>query len=306
VRIFVGVTDNEWFRFLRSRPNLDEVNFWQPSGRTHFRAIHQGELFLFKLHAPENFIVGGGFLAYSNLMPYRLAWECFGEANGVVSVEQMRLRIARYRRQDLSPGDDPTIGCIMLAQPFFFERSHWIPLPADFSLSIQRGKRYRADEETGRLLWEQVQERLHYQPSPGPLVRQYEILGEPVLVRPRLGQGTFRALVTDLYGRQCAVSREKALPVLDASHIRPVADGGQHSADNGLLFRADIHRLFDRGYVTVTKAHRFRVSRRLKTDFDNGEPYYPFDGQQVLLPRRLEDRPRSEYLEWHSDVKFLS
>jgi putative restriction endonuclease len=64
--------------------------------------------------------------------------------------------------------------------------------------------------------------------------------------------------------------------------------------------------LFDRGYVTVTKAHRFRVSRRLKTDFDNGEPYYPFDGQQVLLPRRLEDRPRSEYLEWHSDVKFLS
>jgi putative restriction endonuclease len=137
------------------------------------------------------------------------------------------------------------------------------------------------------------------------VVREGSIWGEPVLVKPRLGQGTFRSLVTDLYGRSCAVTREKALPVLDASHIRPVVDGGQHEASNGLLLRTDIHRLFDRGYVTVTKDHRFRVSRRLKSDFDNGEPYYPFDGQSIQLPLRTEDRPLQEYLEWHSDVKFL-
>lgn len=59
VNIFVGVTDKDWFDFLSTR-QVDEVNFWAPSGRTIFRALHPGELFLFKLHAPHNFIVGGG------------------------------------------------------------------------------------------------------------------------------------------------------------------------------------------------------------------------------------------------------
>ena len=39
---------------------LDEVNFWQPSGGRRFHALEPGEPFLFKLHYPENAIVGGG------------------------------------------------------------------------------------------------------------------------------------------------------------------------------------------------------------------------------------------------------
>ena len=31
---FVGVTDNDWFEFLSKQPGIDEVNFWQPGGRT--------------------------------------------------------------------------------------------------------------------------------------------------------------------------------------------------------------------------------------------------------------------------------
>jgi hypothetical protein len=27
MKLYLGVTDNEWYRFLRSRPALDEVNF---------------------------------------------------------------------------------------------------------------------------------------------------------------------------------------------------------------------------------------------------------------------------------------
>jgi len=51
-----------------------------------------------------------------------------------------------------------------------------------------------------------------------------------------------------------------------------VAEGGQHRLDKGLLLRTDVHRLYDKGYVTVNLDGRFLVSRRLKTDFDNGEP----------------------------------
>ena len=32
MKLYVGVTDNDWYRFLRSRPDLDEVNFRQPGG----------------------------------------------------------------------------------------------------------------------------------------------------------------------------------------------------------------------------------------------------------------------------------
>ena len=28
MRFWIGVTDNNWFRFLRDRPLLDEVNFF--------------------------------------------------------------------------------------------------------------------------------------------------------------------------------------------------------------------------------------------------------------------------------------
>jgi putative restriction endonuclease len=123
-------------------------------------------------------------------------------------------------------------------------------------------------------------------------------------VRQRLGQGASRLLITDTYERRCAVTGEKALPVLQAAHIRPVTKLGPHRVDNGILFRSDIHTLFDQGYVTVTPEQRFLVSRRLKADYDNGEPYYPLSGSRIWLPTRGDDRPSREFLEWHADTVF--
>ena len=94
MRAFVGVTDGEWFELLSSQEHLVEINFWQPSGSTRFRALDQGELFLFKLHSPENCIVGGGFFGYYSLLPVSLAWQTFQLANGAGSIDEMRQRIA--------------------------------------------------------------------------------------------------------------------------------------------------------------------------------------------------------------------
>ena len=83
-----------------------------------------------------------------------------------------------------------------------------------------------------------------------------------------------------------------------------MSDGGRHDVPNGLLLRADVHRLFnrgyvfDRGYVTVTPKYEFRVSTRLKTEFNNGEPYYPFACKTVELPTETLLRPDREFLEW--------
>ena len=55
-----------------------------------------------------------------------------------------------------------------------------------------------------------------------------------------------RFAVTSAYQSACAVTMEHSLPVLDAAHIRPYSDGGEHEVSNGLLLRSDIHRLFDK------------------------------------------------------------
>ena len=55
MKLWIGVTDNDWFRFLRSLSGVEEVNFWRPGAQGSFKALKPGELFLFKLHSPENF-----------------------------------------------------------------------------------------------------------------------------------------------------------------------------------------------------------------------------------------------------------
>ena len=61
MKLYVGITDYDWFKLHTSNESVDEVNFWRPSSTATFKALHWGEPFLFKLHSPRNFIVGGGF-----------------------------------------------------------------------------------------------------------------------------------------------------------------------------------------------------------------------------------------------------
>jgi putative restriction endonuclease len=309
-RAFVGVTDHDWYEFLSSRPELAEVNFWQPGGSTRFKALAPGELFLFKLHSPNNYVVGGGFFAASSLLPVSLAWETFGPMNGVGSLAVMRRRIEKYRRRPGKPGEDYIIGNIVLEQTFFLVREAWIPVPADFSLNIVQGKTYDLDEGAGLELWLALQERLAARQAVSVQRNVAEgvvgrMFSDPVLARRRLGQGAFRILVTDTYGRQCAVTREHTLPVLEAAHIKPVTEGGEHRVSNGLLLRSDVHTLFDRGYITVDPDYTLRVSSRLDEDWHNGKIYYALDRKPIGVPTDPSCLPDRQLLEWHADTKFL-
>lgn len=62
IRYNVALTDDDWFAQLSAEPNLDEVNFWQPSASG--TADPLGTPWLFKLKSPRNFIVGGGFFVH--------------------------------------------------------------------------------------------------------------------------------------------------------------------------------------------------------------------------------------------------
>lgn len=302
VKLVVAVTDRGWFDHLRARPELAEINFWAP-GASSFKALQPGELFLFKLHAPHNVIVGGGVFAYANTMPCSLAWQAFGQANGTASLTEMRQRIMKYR-SDAAERGDFVIGCRLLTQPFFFSEQDWLPAPASWSPNIVTFKTYSTGDTEGAALWNAVQEATARVPLSAQLAERPRY-GNPTLIRPRLGQATFRVVVTDAYDRRCAITRERTLPALEAAHIRPYADGGTHDPNNGLLLRRDIHALFDAGYVTVTPELRFEVSRRIKEEFENGRAYYALHGQSIRPPDTAGRQPHADALSWHNEERFL-
>jgi putative restriction endonuclease len=272
-------------------------------GALQIHTLTPGELFLFKLHAPRNVIVGAGVFAYANDLPCSLAWEAFGEGNGAASLPQMRARIANYRDADASDRSDFAIGCRILTQPFFLPEHRWIPVPESWAPNIVSFKRYSTDDPEGLRLWEAVQGGAA--PSTqASFAEEQAGYGEPTLVRPRLGQGAFRVLVTDSYQRRCAISGEKTLPALDAAHIRPHGDGGSHDATNGILMRRDVYSLFDSGCVTITLELRFEVSGRIREEFSNGRHYYELHGNPIAVPERAILRPDRAALEWHNERVF--
>jgi len=92
--------------------------------------------------------------------------------------------------------------------------------------------------------------------------------------------------------------------VLEAAHIRPYGKGGDHDPRNGLLLRQDVHTLFDRGYLTVTRDYRLEVSGRIKSEFDNGKEYYSLRGNKISVPDNPAMQPSAEQIEWHNDKVF--
>ena len=301
MRVFVGITDKDWFERL-STLQPDEVNFWKPGPRGGFSALKPGELFLFKLHAPHNFIVGGAYFVKFSRLPVSLAWLAFGKKNGVDSLDEFHKRISKYRRGDPEP--DPMIGNVVLTQPFWLPKDQWIPAPPDWPYSTVQGKTYDALEGRGYHLLTQVGERL---PADTPLlVREGQNRYDLGLTKLRLGQGAFRVVVTDAYDRRCAITGESTLPVLEAAHIQPYAKEGPHSLDNGILLRSDMHILFDKGLLTVTPELRLEVSSQIKEQYSNGKLYYSYHGQELRSrPERLIERPSESFLRWHYENIFV-
>ena len=303
---YIGHTDQGWWRFLRARPEIREVNFWRPGGGRRFTALSPGEPFFFRLKSPIDRIGGFGLFARYAPLPVWRAWEVFGAATGVASETELIERCARLARRQVGVAD--VIGCVAVAESVFFAEDEFVQVPSSFNPQNLSGSRIELDAPEGRLLWTQCLERaqaLAQSPTEwladaAERARQ----GKPQIVVPRLGQGSFRLAVIDAYGGACAVTDEHSLPALEAAHIRPWHKGGDHELNNGLPLRRDLHRLFDLGYVSARPDGRFLVSPRLRTEFANGRTYYALEGRSLIPPADPAAAPDPRLLKWHSEEIF--
>jgi len=311
VRVYVGLTDWDWYDFLRSR-QLDEVNFWKPSGKS-FKTLKEGDLFLFKLKAAQGGkVAGGGFFVDAPITSIDWAWRAFGQENGVDNLLSLNDKIWHYRKQDGRYDTSASLTSIILTDVFYLDERDWFDISSSWSRAIVSGKTFEGDEAA--CLFELVNARLRGSLVSGAVPDDAvpTVTGETILTtaKHRLGQGAFRTLVADAYQRRCAITGERTVPVFQAAHIKPFASEGPNSVDNGLLLRSDIHALFDAGYVTIeydaNLESRVVVSSRLHDDFGNGKDYYPYHGRRLaVVPEKRLLQPNREYLDWHHDHVFL-
>lgn len=118
-----------------------------------------------------------------------------------------------------------------------------------------------------------------------------------VEIATREGQDRFRTALLDAYDGRCAITDYDAVETLQAAHIYPYQGPATNRVSNGLLLRADIHSLYDRGAITV---HETSLQVLVKPHLEVTR-YADLAEHRLRLPRRLEHRPSTAALRSHRE-----
>ena len=311
----VSNTDSQWFEYLSALAStrsgrLDEVNFWRPKSQQQLRIIEAGAPFFLRLKHPVNVIAGWGFFAQWHLLPFAEAWRLFEEKNGAPNFEAFRATIQRLRGADPAAVGATPIGCVVLREATLLPKDQWIPWGTleGWSPTIVNDKSYDLLSGHGRRLHQLLANAgASMPPDPGP--EAFQLLEvdarrrreQPVATRD--GQGTFRSRLLEAYGSRCALTGERVVPVLEAAHIQDYLGPASNHIQNGLLLRADLHKLYDARYVTITRDYEFRVSERVDAEYGNGKDYYRLEREGAKLRKPLDPAkwPSRDALAWHSE-----
>lgn len=108
------------------------------------------------------------------------------------------------------------------------------------------------------------------------------------MVTQRQGQPAFRNALMDAYERRCAVTGCAIDDVLEAAHISPYLGEHTNHVTNGLLLRADIHTLFDRGLIKVDRNYGVSAPAHIREAY--GLP------EKIRLPLDPAVRPNPDAL----------
>lgn len=113
----------------------------------------------------------------------------------------------------------------------------------------------------------------------------------------REGRDRFRSALMEAYGAACAVTGYNAVEALQAAHIFPYRGPATNRVSNGLLLRADVHVLFDRGAIAV---HETSFEVLLKPHLEVTR-YVELRGKRLRSPHRSIDQPSTAALRSHRE-----
>lgn len=121
----------------------------------------------------------------------------------------------------------------------------------------------------------------------GKLRRQQE-------VTLRQGQPEFRERLLLAYDGRCAITGCATAEALQAAHIEPYDGRATNKTSNGLLLRADLHTLFDKGLLWISADNSVGLANEVKD-----RAYRRLSGRTLRLPKRSADRPSTAALRKH-------
>lgn len=110
----------------------------------------------------------------------------------------------------------------------------------------------------------------------------------------RKGQEDFRRALLNAYDRRCAITGSGVVEILEAAHICPYLGEHTNRPDNGLLLRADVHTLFDKGMIYVDPEGFVQIDSRLVQS-----EYAPLRGIRLRPAIDTSCQPHPEHLTHH-------
>jgi putative restriction endonuclease len=284
----ISPTDIDWFYFLREVGYNSEINFWTPTP-WNISKLSEGDKLYFMLKSPIRKIGGNGqFLKYIN-MTVDDAWNKFGRKNGCNSKQELIRRLDKYKskRSSCEKGIlDAQIGCLILNNVEFFDDNDFLDLKehnVEFPINIVKIKYYEGNSlnNDAESFWDNF-----------TLISETaEKTKKNVKISERNGQGNFRAKITYAYSNRCCISGETTVELLEAAHIQPYIDERSNHVKNGLLLRADLHKLYDNGLMYIDDDFLIHISPQVKSNH-----YQNYNNKKIELPKNKKFHPSKESL----------
>ena len=174
-----------------------------------------------------------------------------------------RRPIFRCHNQDCKAQfDDPATETVLVATYRSMHDAAWVPLDGVLSGAELRvlGQSAGSQHAIRPLLWDSFKAAIAAKGHQAKLNRiesrseeEAAPLGGLVtaMTRVRRGKARLRKNLLDESGRRCAITGPCPEDVLEAGHLYSYAALGAHRQHGGLLLRQDVHRLLDRGALSI-------------------------------------------------------
>ncbi|MCR5084385.1 MAG: HNH endonuclease [Succinivibrionaceae bacterium] len=243
----------------------------------------------------RDYVVGGGFYSRWVALSIEDTWLRFGVRTGSTTIEGLRAEVEER-------GGASMLNVAIISSSFMFTKAQCKLLNPEMYAPYkeQRLALLHTSDPFCLYLKKVVQ---------GMRKQELDALGQdwPGLYysashgKSSEDQGVFFAKVMSAYNFGCAITGTRAYVALDVAHIQPLFNKRFQSVRNGLVLRADVHRLFSQGLISAFYRNEREVEIVVSDTVHaiGAEDYLQYHGKLMQLPLNEKLWPHPGHLDWH-------